>query len=93
MIAVQLEDGTTIYAFGRFSVFARNAAGAPYSYWQSVAESSLAGAGGDLRAALTERPGARLIHEGPVDPRATSLTSFDRRVTEPRGTERSEKRR
>lgn len=92
MIAVQLEDGTTIYAFGRFSVFARDGAGAPDRYWQSVAESSLAGSDGDLRAALTKLPGARLIHEGPVVPPA-NRPAVDRRAADPQGTEGSTQRR
>lgn len=89
MIAVELEDGTTIYAFGRFSVFARNAAGGPDRYWQSVAESSLAGASGDLRTALTELPGARLIHDGPVQPPGIAPPRLDRPVSQRQRTERS----
>lgn len=93
MIAVELEDGTTIYAFGRSSVLARDAAGAPDSHWQSVAESSLAGAGGDLRAALTGLPGARLIHEGPVRPPTITPSRGDRPDDESAHTVPSEKRR
>lgn len=91
MIVVQLEDGTTIYAFGRFSVFARNAAGAPDRHWQSVAE-SLTGSDGDLRAALTELPGARLIHEGQVIPPA-NRPAADGPAADPSGTEGSRNRR
>lgn len=68
MIAVRLEDGTTIYAFGSFSVFARSATGAPDRYWQDVADSALASAGGDLKTALLSLPGAKLIQDGAVNP-------------------------
>lgn len=67
MIAVRPEDGTIIYAFGGFSVAARSATGAPERSWQDVADSTLASAGGDLKAALLSLPGAKLIQEGAVN--------------------------
>lgn len=72
VIAVRLEDGTTVYAFGQFSVCARTAAGTPDRFWQRIAEKSVADAGGDLRVGLAGLPGAKLVHEGPVQPLAAA---------------------
>lgn len=73
MIAVRLEDGTTVYAFGAMSVIARKASGDPDDFWQRGAEASLAQHGGALYDGLMGLPGARLIHDGPVGPVAGPL--------------------
>lgn len=65
MIAVRLEDGSTVYAFSRLSVIARTASGAPDPYWQRAAELSLRDTA-DLREGLMTLPGATLLHAGDV---------------------------
>lgn len=68
MIAVRLADGSTVYAFGSYSLVARDKAGAPDQFWQTAAEASVEKAGGDLYAGLTALPGAKLIADGEVRP-------------------------
>ncbi len=63
MIAVRLADGSTVFAFGSYSVVARNAAGGSDTFWQAAAAAAVADAGGDLYAGLSALPGARVIRD------------------------------
>lgn len=67
MIAVRLEDGSTVYGFGASSVTAKSSAGAPDPYWQRAAEASVQERA-DVYDGLMALPGATLIHAGAVRP-------------------------
>ena len=63
MIAVRLADGSTVYAFGSYSLVARRQAGGPDAFWQAAAEAAVADAGGDMYAGLIALPGATVIRD------------------------------
>ena len=82
MIAVRLEDGSTVYGFGANSVTAKNSAGTPDPYWQRAAEASVEERA-DVYDGLMALPGATLIHAGAVRPapleRPPTLPEAERR--------------
>ena len=84
MIAVRLEDGSTVYGFGANSVTAKNSAGTPDPYWQRAAEASVQETA-DVYHGLMALPGAKLIHAGAVRPAPPA-------VPEPKPKRRSKRR-